>query len=346
MKLQRIITAVDSHTEGQPTRVVVGGIPPIPGSTMLEKVRYLYENRDELRTFLVHEPRGHSDMIAALITEPVSEGADFGVMYLNQGGYDTMCGHGTIGVATVLVETGLVEAREPETEIVLDAPAGVVRVKVAVRDGLVKSVTLRNVPCFVHQLDYETEVPTLGRLKMDIAFGGDLFFAYLPAASVGLELKPEWRGEIISTGMKIWDTVSQQLQPQHPEKPQLKGLTGVMFTGDATNPKATQKNALVASPGLMDRSPCGTGTSGRMACLHARGELGLNEDFIHESIIGSLFYGRLVEETKVGPCDAVVPTITGRAWTMGIQQFVLDPEDPFPAGFIVGKKRKVYGPWG
>jgi proline racemase len=181
---------------------------------------------------------------------------------------------------------------------------------------------------------------------MDIAFGGDLFFAYLPAASVGLELKPELCGDILTTGMKIWDTLSQQLRPQHPEKPELTGLTAVMFTGEATNPKATMKNALVAAPGLMDRSPCGTGTSGRMACLHARGQLALNERFVHESIIGTLFYCGLVEETRVGPYTAVVPTVTGRAWIMGIQQFVLDPEDPFPFGFLLGKKREVYGPWG
>ena len=343
MKFSRMITAVDAHTEGHPERVVIGGVPPVPGVTIMEKVRYVRENWDHLRTFLVHEPRGHSAMHASIITEPTVEEADVGVIYLGSGGYDTMCGHGTIAICTVLVEMGLIEAQEPETEIVLDTLAGIVRAKVAVEGGTATAVTIQNVPSFLYKSDVEVDVPTLGKVKLDIAFGGDLFYPILPAESVGLEIEPEWVSDIVSCGMKIWDAISEQVEAQHPEIPEMKGFSGVIFSCPPTNPKATLKNTNVMPPGFTDRSPCGTGTCAKMAVLHAKGELGLEEEFVHESIIGTLFYGRLIEETQVGPYPAVVPTVTGSAYIMGIQQFVLDPRDPFPAGFYLGKKRKIWG---
>lgn len=342
MNFRKMLTTVDAHTEGNPERVVIGGVPPTPGKTMLEKVKYVRNNRDYLRTLLVHEPRGHSNMYASLLVPPTVDGADFGVMYLEPGGYATMCGHGTIAICTVLVETGMIEAREPETEIVLDTPAGLVRAKVAVKDGRAESVTIRNVPSFLYKAGVEVDVPDVERVKIDIAYGGN-FYAILPVESVGLEITPEHADELISWGTKIWRAVNEQIEIHHPEEPEIDCVNYVEFSAPATHPKATKKNVVVVPPGGIDRSPCGTGTSAKMAMLYARGELGLNEEFVHESIIGSLFYGELVKETMVGKYPAVVPTIRGSAYIMGIHQFVVDPRDPFPVGFFLGKKEKLYG---
>jgi proline racemase/trans-L-3-hydroxyproline dehydratase len=342
MKFKRLLSVIDSHAGGSPERVVISGVPPIPGKTMLGKAKYVYDNLDYLRTLLVHEPRGHGNMYASLVVPPTVEAADFGVLYLEVGGYPTMCGHGTIAVCTVLVETGLVEAKEPETEIVLDTPAGLVRAKVAVKDGEAESVTIKNVPSFLYKTDVEVDVPDLGRVKVDIAYGGN-FCAILPAKSVGLEVVPEQANELIACGTQIWKAINEQVEINHPEEPEIDCVNYVEFSAPATHPGATMKNAVVAPPTSMDRSPCGTGTSAKMATLYAKGKLGLDEEFVHESILGSLFYGRLIEETKVGEHAAVVPTIRGSAYITGIHQFVLDPRDPFPAGFLLGKQEKPYG---
>ena len=342
MNFKRLLSAIDSHTGGNPERVVISGVPPIPGETMLEKAKYVYDNLDHLRTLLVHEPRGHGNMYAALVVPPAVEVADFGVLYLEVGGYPTMCGHGTIAVCTVLVETGFVEAKEPETEIVLDTPAGLIRAKVVVKDGKAESVTIRNVPSFLHKTDVKVDVPDLGRVKVDIAYGGN-YCAILPAKSVGLEVVPEQANKLIAYGTQIWKAVNEQVEIRHPEEPEIDCVNYVEFSAPATHPRATMKNAVVVPPISVDRSPCGTGTSAKMAALYAKRKLGLNEEFVHESIIGSLFYGRLIEETKVGEYTAVVPTIRGSAYITGIHQFVLDPKDPFPAGFLLGKQEKTYG---
>ena len=342
MNFKKMIMTIDAHTEGNPERVVTGGIPPIPGRTMLEKSKYARDNLDYIRTLLVNEPRGHSNMYASFVVPPTVEGADFGVMYLEPGGYVTMCGHGTIAICTVLVETGIVEALEPETEIVLDTPAGLVRARVAMKDGKAESVTFRNVPSFLYKEDVEIDVPDVGRVKLDIAYGGN-FYAILPAESVGLKILAEHVNKIISCGTKIWRAVNEQVEIHHPEEPEIDCVNFVEFSAPATHPKATMKNAVVVPPGGMDRSPCGTGTSAKMATLYSRGELGLNEEFVHESIIGTLYYGELIEETMIGKYPAVVPTIRGSAYITGIHQFVVDPKDPFPAGFYLGKKEKLYG---
>jgi proline racemase/trans-L-3-hydroxyproline dehydratase len=343
MKLSRMVTAVDAHTAGMPMRVVIGGVPQIPGRSILEKVRYVRENLDDLRAFLVLEPRGHNGMFAALLTEPTTEGSDVGVIFLNPGGYDTMCGHGTIAICTVLVEMGKVKVEEPETEIVLDTPAGTVRGRVAVKDGLAQEVILQSVPSFLYKSDVQIEVPPFGRLTLDIAYGGDLFYAILPAEEVGLEIRPERDSDIITCGRRIWEALNEQVEAQHPEVPSLRGFAGVIFSSPATHPDATLKNACFGPPGFTDRSPCGTGTCAKMAALYAKGELGLKEEFVHESFIGTLFRGKAIEEVRVGPYRAILPEITGSAYITGIQQFVLDPRDPFPAGFYVGKESKLWG---
>jgi proline racemase len=342
MRSKRLLSTIDTHAAGSPERVVVSGVPAFPGNTMLEKSRYVCDNLDHLRTFLVHEPRGHGNMYASLIVPPSVENADVGVIYLEVGGYPTMCGHGTIAICTVLVETGIVETREPETEIVLDTPAGLVRAKVAVRDGQAESVTIQNVPSFLYKADVKVQVPNLGRVRLDIAYGGN-FCAILPAESVGLEVLPERANDLIAYGTEIWKAVNDQVEVHHPKELGIDCVNYVQFSAPASDPRAAMKNAVVAPPTSLDRSPCGTGTSARMAALHAQGKLDLGEEFVHESIIGSLFSGRLVAETRVGEFTAVVPTITGSAHITGIHQFMLDPSDPFPAGFLLGSQGKPYG---
>jgi len=343
MHFNRMITAVDTHAEGAPERIVIGGMPPIPGSTMMEKMWHVYSHWDDVRTLLVDEPRGNDVMCASFITEPTVEGADVGVIFVERGDYITMCGHGVIAISTALVEMGLVEVEEPTTTVGLDTPAGLVRAEVAVEDGKAKSVTFQNVPSFLYKADVDVEVPTLGSVRLDIGFGG-AFYAILPAESVGLTVARENESEIISSAAKIRDALNDQVEVAHPEKPEINFVPSVMFSTEPTNPEATMKNALVYPPGQIDRSPCGTGTSAKMAILHGKGELALHEDFVHESIIGTLFYGKLIGETKVGSLPAVLPTITGRAWITGIQQFVLDPTDPFPAGFRLGERGEVFVP--
>jgi proline racemase len=281
-------------------------------------------------------------MYASLIVPPTIEEADVGVVYLEVGGYPTMCGHGTIAICTVLVETGMVEPKEPETEIALDTPAGLVRAKVAVRDGQAESVTIQNVPSFLFQAGVTVQVPDLGQIRLDIACGGN-FCAILPAESVGLAVVPERANDLMAWGTEIWKAVNEQVKVHHPEEPGIDCVNYVQFTASASDPRAAMKNAVVAPPTAIDRSPCGTGTSARMAALHALGQLDLNEEFVHESIIGSLFSGVLVQETNVGGFAAVVPTITGSAYITGMQQFMLDPRDPFPAGFLLRAQGKPYG---
>ena len=347
MYFERMITAIDAHTAGMPMRVITGGMPRIRGETMVDKVRHFRRHLDPMRSLVVLEPRGHAGMFAGVLTEPCTEGADAGIIFLNSGGYDTMCGHGTIAVCTVLVETGMVQVKEPLTEIALDTPAGLVKASVAVEGGLVQSVTLQNVASFLYDSDVEVDVPGLGRLCLDIAYGGDLFYAIVPAESVGLSLVPEADAQIVATGRSIWEVLSREIEAQHPEIPAMRGFAGVIFSGSPSHPKATRKNACFGPPGFTDRSPCGTGTCAKMAQLYAKGELGLGEEFVHESVIGTLFRGQIVAEAKVGSYSGIVPVITGNAYITGFQQMVVDPRDPFPAGFYMGKESELWGvDWG
>ena len=325
------VTAVDSHTEGMPTRVVTGGVAPIPGATMLERKLHFEAHSDDLRLLLMREPRGHGAMSGAILQPPAREDADAGVVFIEVSGCLPMCGHGTIGVATVLVEEGLVEVREPETVVRLDVPAGLVEARVAVEGGRARGVTLRNVPSFLAVRDGVVSVPGLGEVTYDLAYGGN-FYAIVDAASVGLEVAPARAAELIARGRDVMDAVNAAGAPVHPEDPRIAGCRHVIFTAPGGD-GADARGATSIHPGWLDRSPCGTGTSARLAQLHARGSLGVGEPFVHESVIGSRFTGRIVAETTVGGRPAIVPEITGRAWVTGRAEYVLDPEDPFPAGF-------------
>ncbi len=333
MELTHAITAIDSHTEGMPTRVVIGGLPPIPGDSISQRRLYAREHLEDLRGLLMREPRGHSAMSGALLQPATRDDADWGVVYLETTGYLPMCGHGTIGVATVLVERGMVEVTEPVTRVRLDTPAGLVVADVALANGAVRHVTIRNVPAFVLGLDRVVDVPGLGEIAYDLAFGGN-FYPLVALEPLGLPFDIAASSEIVAAGLRVIEAINAQDPPVHPVDPAIRGLHHVQFTAPGRN-GSDGRNIVVNIPNYFDRSPCGTGTSARMAVLHARGDLGLDEDFVHESLIGTRFTGRLVEKTAVGPFDAVVPTITGRAWITGHAEFVLDPSDPFPAGFGV-----------
>ena len=326
MRAARYLAAVDSHTEGMPTRVVTGGVGPIPGATMLERKLHFEAEMDDLRLLLMREPRGHPAMSGAILQPPTREDADWGVLFIEVSGCLPMCGHGTIGVATVLVETGMVEVTEPETVVALDTPAGLVRVRVAVQDGRATAVTLRNVPSFLLARDREID-----GVPYDMAYGGN-FYALVEASAAGVVVDPGRSDELIARGMGIMAAINRTDMPVHPEDARISGCRHVVFYEDS--PGGT-RNATAIEPGWLDRSPCGTGTSARMAALHARGELALGQDFVNESVIGTRFTGRLVEETTVGGLPAVVPEITGRAWVTGMGQYLLDATDPFPAGFAL-----------
>jgi len=340
VKVKRFISAVDSHTEGQPARVVIGGAPFIPGDTFMEKWLWSKKNLDMLRRWLMFEPHGHANMSGTYITAPCTPGTDFGVIFIEVSGSWPMCGHGTIATATVAVEMGLVPKVEPFTFINLDTAAGVVKVKVEVKDGTAKSVELRNIPSFLYKRDLMIQVPELGPVMLDIAYGGN-FYAIVEADQLGLKIEPESAGNVVRLGNMIRDAVGQQVEVIHPTKPEIRNVGMVRFVADSTTPGVTRKNAVFFSDEGIDRSPCGTGTSAEMAMRYGKGLQKLNEEFVSESIIGSKFYGNLVEETQVGNLTAVVPTIRGSAYISGFQNFILDENDPFQTGFYVGKSNAL-----
>lgn len=333
MRAQRVFHAVDSHTEGMPTRVIVGGVGVMPGSTMEERRQWFMANSDDLRLLLMNEPRGHSAMSGAILQPPTRPDADFGVLYIEVSGCLPMCGHGTIGVATVLVETGMVPVVEPVTTIRLDTPAGLVIAEVQVSDGHADSVTLRNVPSFVVALDQLVDVPGLGAVEYDLAFGGN-FYAIVSLEQIGLPFDRAHKDELLAAGLSIMEAIEAKGEPVHPVDPTIRGCHHVYLKAPGSTAQHS-RHAMAIYPGWFDRSPCGTGTSARMAQLHARGELDLNQDFVNESFIGTSFTGRLVETTEVAGIPAVIPTITGRAWVTGTAQYMLDPSDPFPQGFVL-----------
>ena len=333
MRARRVFHAVDSHTEGMPTRVIVGGVGVLPGATMAERRMHVINEADDLRTLLMYEPRGHSAMSGAILQPPTRPDADWGVVYIEVSGCLPMCGHGTIGVATVLVETGMVEVTEPVTTIRLDVPAGLVEAKVRVENGRATSVTIRNVPSFVVGLDRTVEVPGVGEVVYDLAFGGN-FYAIVPIERLGIPFERNEKQRMLDVSLAMMDAINATDLPVHPQNPEIRECHHVYLEAPGSTAEHS-RHAMAIHPGWFDRSPCGTGTSARMAQLHARGLLALDTDFVNESFIGTTFTGRLVEETTVAGIPAVVPTITGRAWVTGTAQYMLDPDDPFPAGFLL-----------
>lgn len=321
---------------GEPTRVVISGMGPIPGTSMVEKRQYLVDSLDHIRTALMHEPRGHSDMFGAIILESRDPRADFGIIFMDGGGYLHMCGHGAIGAVTVALEMGLLGTVEPVTKVTLDTPAGLVFAKAEVEDQSVKSVTIQNVPSFLYREALPLDIPGVATIEMDIAFGGN-FCALVAAADLGLEIVPENAGKLLDDGMRILKLLKSAVEVNHPAVPHIRSVDLVEICGPAQASGADARNVVVFGHGQFDRSPCGTGTCAKMATLFAKGELGLGQDFVHESIIGTTFRGRLIGEKMVGKISAVIPEITGQAFITGIQQFLIDPADPLKYGFSVEK---------
>jgi proline racemase len=310
-------------------------------------MKYFEKNRDELRLRMLREPRGYPALCVNVILPPTHPDAQAGFIIMEQVEYPAMSGTNTICVATTLLETGMLPMNEPVTEFILEAPAGLVGIKAECQDGKVKRVTFRNVPAFAVHLDANVEVPQLGTVKVDVAWGG-MFYAISDAAQFGLRLTPDEGRDITRISEMIKTATREQYPVSHPENPEITGPTISQLSGPPSHPQAHLKNAVTVSTGqldwnrpstwtgVIDRSPCGTGTCAKMATLHARGELGLNTDFNHEGILGTLFTGRLIEETQAGPYQAVVPTLGGTAWITALNQFVVDPSDPFPNGYTVG----------
>lgn len=331
MRSNVVYQAVDSHTEGMPTRVIVGGVGMLPGSTMAERRLRFMAERDDVRTLLMCEPRGHASMSGAILQPSTRPDADYGVLYIEVSGCLPMCGHGTIGVATVLVETGMVAVTEPETVVRLDTPAGLVVARVAVRDGRALHVTLENVPSYCEALDQVVEVPGFGAVRYDIAYGGN-FYAFVKLAELGLPFERSAKQTLVEAGLAIMAAVNEQNPVVHPERPDIDVCHHVYLEA-ANSTTRHSRHAMAIYPGWFDRSPCGTGTSARLAQLSARGLLAVGEEIVNESFIGSQFRARIMNETTVCGRPAVLPSVTGRAWITGTAQYLLDPSDPFPAGF-------------
>jgi proline racemase len=346
MRLNSMITAVDAHACGEPGRVIVGGVVDVPGATMFEKKTYLENHADELRLRMLREPRGYPALCCNLVLPPTHPDAQAGFVIMEQTEYPAMSGSNTICVATALIETGMVPVEEPVTELVLEAPAGLIPIRAEVANGKVTGVTFENVPAFAVHLDAELEVPTLGRVVVDVAYGG-MFYVIAEAEQFDLKLVPEEGRAIARIGAMLTAAAREQLPVKHPENPAIAGVSISQLSGPPSHPDASRKNAVTVSTGAvdwdrpdtwtgaLDRSPCGTGTCAKMAALHARGELAVGDEFVHEGPLGTTFTGRIIGETKVGQYKAISTTLTGRAWITGIAQYVLDDEDPFPEGFTI-----------
>jgi len=328
------ITAIDAHTAGEPLRIITSGFPEIPGSTMLERRQFAREHCDRLRRALMWEPRGHSDMYGCILTPPVTPDGDVGVLFMHNEGFSTMCGHGIIGLVKVALDCGLLKAGSSLPVIRIDTPAGRVTAEAQMEGGRVAQVSFRNVPSFLLECDLRVEVPGVGEVMCDIAFGG-AFYAYVDAASVGLEIHPARYHEIIDVGMRIKRAVMARYRIAHPDgDPGLNFLYGTILVQPLTG-KIHSRNACVFAEGEVDRSPTGTGVSGRAAILYARGELPLGRVVTIESIIGTRFDVEVVEETAAGGLRAIIPRVTGTAFITGRNEFLLDPEDPLRDGFML-----------
>lgn len=343
----RMVSTIDVHAEGEPGRVILGGHLGVRGRTMSERLNWCNAHLDDLRQWLLREPRGHPSMCGVLVLPPLSDAADASIIILEQGGFRPMSGSNTMCAVTALLETGALPMYEPETVVRIETAAGLIEATAKVRGPKVESVQVRNVPAWVAELDVKVEVPEYGSIAADVAFGGQ-FFVQAPAAAMGVALGPENAPAIVRAGMALLAAAREQIPVTHPVDATLSQLTLVMLHGPGNKPGIDGRNSVILpnahiTPndpetwrGSLDRSPCGTGTSARMACLHARGELAIGQAFVHEGVLGTTFRGMLHEQAEVAGRPAVLPSITGRAWISGINQHILHPEDPFPRGYTLG----------
>src|SRR6266852_5943923 len=324
-----VITSIDAHAAGEPLRIVTGGLPPLPGNTILEKRRYMQQHLDYIRKALMWEPRGHRDMYGAVLIQPVTPEADLGVLFMHNEGYSTMCGHGIIALVTTLLETGALPAKGLQTAVNLDTPAGLVRATAHLdSSGHVEQVSFLNVPSFLYTRDVEIELPEYGRLTVDIAFGGT-FYVFIAAEQVGLKVTPENTEQLVTAGEAIKKAVNGTMSINHPIEADLSFVYGTILTDVPENPEHYSRNVCVFANGEVDRSPTGTGVSARLALHHAKGEIVDGQQILIESILGaaSTFSGRIVGRAQVGPYEAIVPEVSGKAFITGLHEFIIDPRD-------------------
>lgn len=336
LQFKRIISTVDAHTAGEPLRIITSGLPPIKGKTILEKRRYMLEHYDHLRKFLMLEPRGHSGMYGCIITPPVTEDGDFGVLFLHNEGYSTMCGHGIIAVTKVAIETGMIEANSEKRIVKIDSPAGRVTACALVQNGKVLDVSFENVPSFVYAEDVKVDVDGIGEVAVDIAFGG-AFYVFAEAAKLGVRVIPEQMDQLVKLGMEIKYKVMDQMEIVHPLEPELCGIYGTIITEpvEKTDGGLISKNVTIFADAQIDRSPTGTGTSARVALLHRKGLMDKGMHLTNKSVIDTVFKGWIKDFAKIGELAGVIPEVSGNAQIMGFHQFVLEPEDPLPEGFRI-----------
>jgi proline racemase len=332
----KCISTIDSHTAGEGTRLVMSGLPLVPGQTMAEKLAYAEEHLSWVPGLLLLEPRGHKDLFGAILVPPCSPTADIGVLFMDNKDYEPMCGHAVIGIVTTLLETGMFEMVEPETLITLDTPSGPVRAHAQIMDGHVLAVSFENVPSFIYRSDVTLKVSEGGDLVVDVVFGG-LFFVFVNARHLEIELIPDNAARLAGLGMRILAAANEQVPVRHPELPHIDRIIDLRFYVEPVGDGADSRNVVILGDHMIDRSPCGTGTCAEVALRYARGQLSLDELFVTESIIGTRFTGQVIAETQVGSSSevfpAVIPKVTGSAYITGFHQFVLDGEDPFPEGF-------------
>lgn len=336
MQFSNMITCIDVHTAGEPIRIVTAGFPSIRGSSMLERRRYVMDHLDAYRKLLMQEPRGHDAMYGAILTPPATEDGDIGVLFIDNGGMGTMCGHGTIGISKAVFDTGMMPAAEGVNMLKIDTPAGRVVSSVVCRGGMVESVSFRNVPSFLFKSGLPVSVEGVGEILVDVCFGG-AFYVFADAASLGLDIVPEETGRLVERGMAIRRAASKALAVEHPTEPEINWIYGTILITppEVGGTTITTRNVCVYGASGVDRSPCGTGTSARIAQLYAKGIMKPGMTLKNHSIIDTVFCGSIAEETTVGEFPAIIPQISGSAYIMGFNQIVLEPQDPMPEGFRV-----------
>jgi proline racemase len=334
MRLGQLITVIGVHAEGEVGRVITGGVLPPAGATMFERMETMQRDHDWLRGMLLFDPRGGVTASINLVTPPTRPDADFGMIVMESDYYVPMSGSNLICTVTAVLESGMVPMREPEMNLHIDTPAGLVVARVTCRDGKCRRVTFRNVPCFAMHRDAMVEVAGLGSIRVDVAYGG-MIYAIVKAADVGFRITRDEARDLVATGERIKAAAAAQIPAVHPGNPAIHTINQTQFTGpiEVVDGVKTSRNTVVVSPGRLDRCPCGTGTSARLALLHARGEISIGEIFRHVSIIDTQFDSQVIAQTIAGTIPAVIPEISGRAWITGISHYGVDPEDPFPTGY-------------
>ena len=334
MKFIKSVHTIDMHTMGEATRIVIGGLPHIKGITMQQKKEFLQKNLDNIRLTLMQEPRGHKDMFGAVITEPVNKEADLGVIFMDGGGYLNMCGHGSIGVVTAVIETGMISAVEPTTNVVIDTPAGTIKAKANVKNGKVESVSIINVESFFDK-EVTIDLPNIGKISVDIAFGGS-YFALVDADKLKQKIQPRNVNILIELGLLIRKIVNEKIDVEHPIHEHINTVDLVEIYERPSEDNPNYKNVVIFGQGQTDRSPCGTGTSAKLATLFHKGEIKIGEDFVYESILGTKFFGKIVDTKQNKKYNGIIPEITASAYITGFNHFVVDEKDPLKDGFTLG----------